>query len=283
MSKTTAIIELMRPANSLMVGFAVLVGAVVVHPNSLLGVFPLMGFLTGFFISSYSMVVNDRYDVEVDRINAPQRPLPSGKLTEGEAVRLEFILLAVGLSTALLTSLVNFMIAIIFAAVGWLYSTRGKKYGLLGNSMVASSLAIPYIYGGVAVGGATNLLLWLLASTSFSAGMGREVIKTISDIYGDEIRNIASIARVRGRHTASKIGVVFLASAIGLAWIPYVVGIVGFPYALLILIPDTILVFASIRILRNQSKEVALKVKNIILLGMMFGLVAFVVGASASF
>ena len=95
MSKTTAIIELMRPANSLMVGFAVLVGAVVVHPNSLLGVFPLMGFLTGFFISSYSMVVNDRYDVEVDRINAPQRPLPSGKLTEGEAVRLEFILLAV--------------------------------------------------------------------------------------------------------------------------------------------------------------------------------------------
>lgn len=283
MSKTTAIIELMRPANSLMVGFAVLVGAVVVHPNSLLGVFPLMGFLTGFFISSYSMVVNDRYDVEVDRINAPQRPLPSGKLTEGEAVRLEFILLAVGLSTALLTSLVNFMIAIIFAAVGWLYSAGGKKYGLLGNSMVASSLAIPYIYGGVAVGGATNLLLWLLASTSFSAGMGREVIKTISDIYGDEIRNIASIARVRGRHTASKIGVVFLASAIGLAWIPYVVGIVGVPYALLILIPDTILVFASIRILRNQSKEVALKVKNIILLGMMFGLVAFVVGASASF
>ncbi|MAH21559.1 MAG: prenyltransferase, partial [Thaumarchaeota archaeon] len=74
MSKIGALIELTRPANSIMVGCAVLIGAVVVDPNSLLGVVPLGGFLTGFFVSSYSMVVNDRYDVEVDRINAPQRP-----------------------------------------------------------------------------------------------------------------------------------------------------------------------------------------------------------------
>ena len=283
MSKIGALIELTRPANSIMVGCAVLIGAVVVDPNSLLGIVPLGGFLTGFFISSYSMVVNDRYDVEVDRINAPQRPLPSGKLTEREALRLEYVLLAIGLSTALVTNMVNLGIAIIFAAIGRLYSTGGKKRGLLGNSMVASSLAIPYIYGGVTVGGATDLLLWLLAATSFSAGMGREIIKTISDIDGDRIRDIASIARIRGKHTASKIGAVFLASAIGLAWIPYAIGIVGILYALLILIPDTILIYASIRILRSQSKEVALKVKNIILLGMMFGLIAFVVGASAAF
>jgi len=39
----------------------------------------LLGFLTGFFISGSAMISNDYFDLGVDRINRPERPLPSGR------------------------------------------------------------------------------------------------------------------------------------------------------------------------------------------------------------
>ena len=42
----------------------------------------VLGFVTGFAICAFSMVVNDYYDIEVDRVNQPTRPLPSGQVSK---------------------------------------------------------------------------------------------------------------------------------------------------------------------------------------------------------
>ncbi|HKT21535.1 MAG TPA: UbiA family prenyltransferase, partial [Nitrososphaerales archaeon] len=90
----SAALKLIRPVNCAMIGFAVLVGAFVSKPPAVNLVQLTLGFLTGFFICAYSMVANDAYDIEVDKVNRPERPIPSGKVSPGEASRLSIAALA---------------------------------------------------------------------------------------------------------------------------------------------------------------------------------------------
>ncbi|MEM3708686.1 MAG: UbiA family prenyltransferase [Nitrososphaerales archaeon] len=273
-----SVLALMRPINSIMVGFAVIVGIGVASPSMIFSIYSLLGFLTGFLISSFSMVVNDYYDIEVDKVNRPDRPLPRGSISKNSAIILALILLSIGILSSILISLSNFLIASIFAFLAWFYNFWAKKRGLIGNFIVATSISIPYIYGGVAVGKADEPLLLWLALTSFLAGTGREVIKTISDVAGDEIRGIKSIARIHGSRFASILGAIMFFMAIISSWFPFITGIVSIVYAILILIPNLIFIYASAKILKNPSKANALHVKSIALLGMLLGLIAFLIG-----
>jgi geranylgeranylglycerol-phosphate geranylgeranyltransferase len=280
MSKTIDLMLLTRPVNSIMVGFAVIVGISVSAPNQLLSVPTLLGFLTGFLISSYSMVVNDWYDLEVDRINSPDRPLASGRIHPKTAAVFAGIMLTLGLISSILIGLDTFIIASVFAAIAWIYNYRGKKQMLLGNMMVAASVAISYIYGGATVGMIDDRLLWFLALTSFLAATGREIIKTIADVNGDAARQVKSIARVYGSRIAAYAGAFFFLGAVGSTVIPILVGEVGIVFTVLILIPDILFIYAAVRIIMDYSKLKALQIKKLALIGMIIGMLIFIIGAS---
>lgn len=51
------------------------------------------GFFSVFLISASILVLNDYFDVETDRINAPQRPIPSGKISKSQALLLAILIL----------------------------------------------------------------------------------------------------------------------------------------------------------------------------------------------
>ena len=280
MSKTIDLMLLTRPVNSIMVGFAVIVGISVSAPNQLLSVPALLGFLTGFLISSYSMIVNDCYDLEVDRINSPDRPLASGRIHPRTAAVFAGIMLTLGLISSILIGLDTFIIASVFAAIAWIYNYQGKKQMLLGNMMVAASVAIPYIYGGATVGMIDDRLLWFLALTSFLAATGREIIKTIADVDGDAARQVKSIARVYGSRIAAYAGAFFFLGAVGSTVIPILVGEVGIVFTVLILIPDILFIYAAVRIIMDYSKLKALQIKKLALIGMIIGMVIFIIGGS---
>jgi len=280
MRRTIDLIMLTRPVNSIMVGFAVIVGIAVSAPGQLLSITALLGFLTGFLISSYSMIVNDCYDLEVDRINSPDRPLASGRIHPRTAGVFAGIMLTLGLISSILIGLDTFIIASVFAAIAWIYNYQGKKQMLLGNMMVAASVAIPYIYGGATVGMIEDLLLWFLALTSFLAATGREIIKTIADVNGDAARQVKSIARVYGSRIAAYAGAFFFLGAVASTVIPILVGEVGIVFTVLILIPDILFIYAAVRIIMDYSKLKALQIKKIALIGMIIGMVIFIIGGS---
>jgi geranylgeranylglycerol-phosphate geranylgeranyltransferase len=261
-----------------MVGFAVIVGMVVSGFSKLSCLSVVLGFLTGFFISSYSMIMNDRYDIEVDRVNNPNRPLVKGSVSIKEAEVAAAALLTMGLATSILLGWLTFLIAALFASIAWLYNYRVKRYGLLGNMLVSASVAIPYIYGAVAIGAADEPLIYFLALTSFLAGLGREVVKTICDINGDEVRDVKSVARVWGAESAAKLSALFFILAILTSLLPIMLGIVGLVYGALVSAPICIFVGLTVKILKDSSAESAYFVKRVALFGMLFGLIAFMVG-----
>ena len=274
-------LDLIRPVNCAMIGFAVIVGAFVSKPPSVSAVQLALGFLTGFLVCAYSMAVNDIYDVEVDRINRPDRPIPSGKVTVEEGSRLALVALVGGMACAVLSlDFLAVVIAAAYAFLSWLYNGRAKKTGLAGNLIVASSLAIPFIYGGAIGGGSiAGSLLLLMALTAFFSGVGREVVKAMADVEGDAKREVNSLARTRGLAFASWVGALFFLLAVVTSWVPLLTGLANEVYTIGVVAPDAIFLYLAVAIVARHEPARAYTVKKVALAGMTVGLLVFIGGA----
>ena len=273
--------DLIRPVNCAMIGFAVIVGAFVSKPPTLPAVQLALGFFTGFFICAYSMAVNDVYDLEVDRINRPDRPIPSGRITAGQASRLSLLTLALGLACSVLSfNPLAVIIALAYALISWFYNFRAKRTGLPGNLIVGSSLAIPFIYGGAVSGGSIGgSLLLMMAFTAFFSGVGREVVKSMADVEGDAKRQVNSLARTRGLASASGFGALFFLLAVLTSWVPLFTGLANQLYTYGVIIPDIIFAYLAVAIVARHDAKSAYRVKRIALGGMTVGLLVFIGGA----
>ena len=273
-------LEIIRPVNCAMIGFAVIVGEFVSKPPSVSPMESALGFLTGFFICAYSMAVNDILDAEVDKVNQPGRPIPSGRMTPQGANRLSILTLLAGMEFSILSlNPVAVAVAAAYAFLSWLYSHSAKKQGFGGNLIVASSLAIPFVYGGVISGGMVfGSLLLLMALTAFFAGTGREVVKAMADVAGDEKRGINSVARASGMGVAAVSGAAFFLLAVVTSWVPLVAGLSNQLYTYGVVVPDAIFLFLAVSIARNRSAANAHRVKQLALLGMLVGLLVFIGG-----
>jgi len=275
------LLDLIRPVNCVMIGFAVIVGAFVSKPSSEPWLQLALGFFTGFFTCAYSMSVNDIYDLEVDRVNRPDRPIPSGRISVSHASKVSLAMLAAGLACAFLSFIpLAVVIALAYAFLSWLYNARAKRTGLPGNLIVASSLAIPFIYGGAVSGGSIGgSLLLMMALTAFFSGVGREVVKSMADVEGDAKREVNSIARTRGLGFASRIGALFFLLAVLTSWVPLITGLANQVYTYGVIIPDVIFAYLSVTIVLHYDSKSAYRVKRVALAGMTVGLLVFIGGA----
>ncbi|MEM3585777.1 MAG: geranylgeranylglycerol-phosphate geranylgeranyltransferase [Candidatus Jordarchaeaceae archaeon] len=230
-----AYVEIMRPVNCAMGGLTVLSAVVVANvfynlnlqlfwskfwffPNRLFEI-AVISYFVYFFIAAAGMVINDIFDLEVDMVNKPNRPLPRGALTVRQAVEYTVALWAVGVILAFLISIASGILAIIFSGVGFLYAARVKVLGILGNFVVAFSFAFGYIYGSLITSMERGLLriplmTLLFFITAFMVLQGREIIKGMEDVEGDKRRNAKTIACVYGLKKAGIAGSV--CNAIGI-------------------------------------------------------------------
>jgi geranylgeranylglycerol-phosphate geranylgeranyltransferase len=263
-----------------MLGFAVIVGAVIASRGLPSALALALSFATGFFIGASAMVLNDIVDVDVDRINAPWRPLPSGRLTIREAYACFAVLSAAGLLTAAATGVYTFLVALSAWALATLYDLWGKKTGIPGNVMVAFNVAVPLLYGEALVGSydPTIVVFWAMV---FLTALAREVAKGISDIEGDRSAGIRTVAVVRGPASAARLSAALYIAAVLLSPIPVVKGWVNaFTYTPVVAVVDVILVAASLRLMSNPNRETALWHKRVVLAAMLLGLVGFYLGVS---
>jgi geranylgeranylglycerol-phosphate geranylgeranyltransferase len=260
-----------------MIGFAVIVGEIISY-SLVSGRAVFFGFMAGFLLLAASMILNDYFDREIDAINEPKRPLPSGVVKTPEAVSFALILGSLGLLSAANTGLATLLIAILSLVIMISYNARIKKTGLLGNVLVSTNVAIPFIYGGFAVASPT----WSLAIFSllaFLSSIGREIVKGIVDVPGDTSRGVRSIAATKGNLTAAKYGAVLFVAAVALSTLPLLLGLVTYYYIPLVVICDIGFLLTAYSILSNPSSRNAKRSKKYVLLWMTFGLFAFVIGA----
>ena len=277
MGKPSGFLRLIRPLNCLMMGFAVIVGASLVSALNF-SINLLLGFVTSFTLTGASMAINDYYDREIDAINEPNRPIPSGVVSPKEVLSFAFVLSLVGFVAALVTSISCFIVAVIAWVIFVAYTTKGKRTGLPGNFLVSACVVIPFIYGGFVVEN-LKLPVILFAAIAFLSNTGREVTKGIVDIEGDKSQNINTIAVMFGDKTAAFMASVFLVLAVVLSPLPWLWKLVSKWFLPFVILTDAGLILSSILLVRDYSRENARRVKNSILIWFITGLLAFVAGA----
>jgi len=283
MGKAEAFLRIMRPANCVMMGFAVIVGAVIAGSASSANFLVsnlVYGFVTAFALTAGSMAVNDYYDREIDAENEPNRPIPSGMVKPKEALGLALVLAVVGFAAAYATGLSSLAVAIISWAVFTTYTTVGKRSGLPGNFLVSACVAIPFVYGSIVRIGIVDMNILIFVSMVFLSNTGREITKGIVDVEGDRKQNVKTLAVRFGSRAASIAASAFNISATLLSPIPLLLSLVSLWYIPLVSITNLGLIVSSIALLKNHSRENARKIKRIVLIWFIVGLLAFLVGAA---
>ena len=180
----------------------------------------LHAFCIGAFIAGW-FAINDLLDIEVARINHPQRPLPADNISELSAKKYGhrmMILSGVGLLAIIMNDEKNVgEMAWIDSATVWFialllmiaYEMDGKPFNpclkkrmFWGNLTIAGTMAITILFGAAAIDHALDPLLWLVAAAACVLTTAREMAMDTRDQIGDFDRN--TYAKVKGDEKARK-------------------------------------------------------------------------------
>ncbi len=279
-SHINAYVTLVRLPNCLLIGLAVVVGEAIALgnlPSLWDGVF---GFLTASLLLAGTMVLNDIQDVQIDRVNSPDRPLPSGRVGITEAYALSIVLSGLAILSSAFLGALTLLTALIALALMAYYNTQGKKTGLLGNAVVSFNVALPFFFGGLAV---NNLrpLLFIFFLLAFIANMAREIAKGIADIAGDSAKGVRTIAATMGARSAARITVALFVIAVLLSFTAPLFDKVSLFYYPGVVLADLGFLYSSYRLVKDQTPERVRVVKTQVLLWMLLGLVGFLMGGSS--
>ncbi len=273
--KIKGTIQLFRPELPFAAGVCVVLGEIIALEG-----FPpmrelLLGFICGFFLSGSALTLNDYFDIEVDKINTPQRPIPAGLLTPSEAIWLTGIATLIGLTTALLIGPLAFVLGIVFWGIGVLYNWRYKAYGLWGNLMVAASVGTTFLLGGIAMGQPLNKVVWFFGLIAFLIDLAEEIAGDAMDMEGDRKRRSKSIALTLGRDMALRITALLFVLVALLSYVPFVLGWMEVSYLLLVCAINIAVIFFTIRLLKSQTSEEGRSAMRGIYLSILFGILVF--------
>jgi 4-hydroxybenzoate polyprenyltransferase len=137
-----------------------------------------------FFLVAFANAHNEIIDFETDKINRPNRPLPSGRIK----LKMAYIIALKCMCLAIIFGLISgFEFALLFAVVGalsFVYNKFLKGLPLAGNFAVALLTTTPIIIPIVKFG-LPQPELFNLAFFAFMLTMAREITKDIEDIPGD--------------------------------------------------------------------------------------------------
>ncbi len=214
--------------------------------------------------------INDSIDAEIDKVAHPERPVPMGKITVRQAhtVGIAMLLLSVLLSVICMNLELTILV-VIAATLMYLYEVAFKKMGFIGNITIAVLTGMVFMLGSLITGD-----LWANLPPALMAGLvtvGREIAKDIEDMEGDEGRN--TLPMMIGKRNAAIVAVLFFISGPILSIWPMVVGMYG-PLYYSVFIADAFFIYAAYLGLKDPHAGQSTAKK-----GMMFGLLAFILGA----
>ncbi|CAB9499779.1 Bacteriochlorophyll synthase 34 kDa chain [Seminavis robusta] len=160
--------------------------------------------LAGPFLTGYTQTINDWYDREIDAINEPYRPIPSGAISEGEVIAQIWVLLLGGLGiaygldvwaghdvpTVLLLSIFGSFISYIYSAP----PLKLKQNGWAGNyALGASYISLPWWCGQAVFGELDRPVYFILPILYSIAGLGIAIVNDFKSIEGDREMGLQSL------------------------------------------------------------------------------------------
>ena len=276
MSKINAYLQLIRLELPVSAGVCVFIGQVIALGKLPSLLITLLGFGLGFFLSSSAMIFNDIFDVEVDRINTPEKPLPSGKISVKEANLFGIFTAIIAWVIALIMDPFILFLSLALWGLGFLYNWKLKSLGLAGNLIVSLNVGMTIIIGAISVGKIRSPMVWIFAGIAFFFDLAEEIAGDAMDMEGDKQRDSRSLAILYGRKTALTVSGVLFALVFVLSWVPVLLGERNLAYILPIGVMDILIIYFSTRLMRSNDHHEGHRAMRGLYLSAVLGLVAFI-------
>jgi geranylgeranylglycerol-phosphate geranylgeranyltransferase len=274
--KISAFWKIIRPINTGITFFVVLLLIAALNPLTGWQVMLLAAVSAGLTAAAGN-VVNDIFDIEIDRINRPERILVSGQISTTGVWSFYAGLSAVSLLLAGLLSLPAFIIVLLAQILLFMYTVKLKGVILLGNIVVAGLTGLACIYAGVVAGHLQPCIIF--AGFAFLVNLIREIIKDIEDREGDERNGIITFFSKYGIRKTRALVRVLIILLVLLTCVPVAFRILKPEFFLICMVfVNPVLVF-MIKYLSDDDYELKLrKMGNMLKFCMVAGLLAIYFG-----
>ena len=211
-SKIKSYLRLIRYKNILPTIGLTYTGAFLVNPSfyTMTSKILMISTLIIMGVMSSSMIMNDLFDMKIDKINNPTRPLITGEVSEKEA---HIVNAAILLGVELLNMLYlprkfqNMIHLILFSL--FIYTPKIKKMTFLKNIYCASIVSFSSYFSAILYSTSLNSptiqnmsLLKLFSQTVFLGSLFNEILLDIRDCEGDYVNNVRTLPVIYGNSNA---------------------------------------------------------------------------------
>ena len=269
-------------------------------PDTLTQPLFLLLVLSSIFIAAAGYIINDYFDINIDRINKPDKMVVEKIINRRWAILLHGLITTVGLMISLYiglkTSFIVFIANVLCTLLLWFYSTTFKKKLLSGNIIIslltAWTVLVLYFATNIVYHSAKGLspdiyaalnrifkFAILYGGFAFIISLVREVVKDIEDMQGDAKYNCKTMPIGWGIPTSKVFAGVWLVVLIGtlsiiqfyafqLGWL-----LISF-YCLVIVVFPLMWILRKLYVAQNSQQYHLLS--QIIKLVMLFGILSLI-------
>ncbi len=270
-------IKISRPLNIFIIFLTVLVAGFLCSENNIIIFNTFLAGISASLIAAAGYVINDYFDIKIDKINRPERPLASGEISVKSAIIYYSITSIIGLSLSVLISYTAFFIALLTVILLFIYSLKIKNILLLGNLSVAALTGLTFIYGGISVNNISAALI--PAVFALLINFVREIVKDMEDVNGDIQNGIETFPYKFGFSIAKNFIVFITIILILFTCFPYIFELYKIEYFIIVMsLVNPVLVYVLVSIFKNDSSGNLNKLSFILKLDMIFGLSAIYLG-----
>lgn len=266
-----------RPLNAFVAGLAAVVGYLIATGTVIPQTFLLFAIVA--LITAAGNVINDFFDVKIDSVNRPDRPIPSGAVTRIAARGFALTLFLAGILVSFFTNPLCILIAIINSLILVAYAGILKRTPLLGNITVSYLSSSIFLIGGALDGWDGLVRIIPIAVITFFAMLSRELVKDAEDVEGDMAGGADTVPLRIGIRKTSQLALISTLLAAAVSLLPYFWWGIG--YLAGILIVDSIIIIAVLRSLKctDPACMKASGASTLLKAGMFLSLLVFVVSA----
>lgn len=160
--------------------------------------------LSTVLIAAAGNVINDYFDIKIDRINKPHKVWIGKIISRRHAQFLHQILSGTAILLGLLISYKVFIINIFSVTLLWFYASGLKKRPFIGNFVIALLTAL--VIAEIAlVYDTQNKLIYMYAVFALFINLIREIIKDMEDMKGDSQHRAKTLPLIYGIHKTKKV------------------------------------------------------------------------------
>jgi len=256
---------------------SVIVATLICQPHKTPGLNIFLAAFAASLVLASGNVINDINDAEIDKINKPFRPLPSGNLTIQQAYGL--YVSSVFLSILISVFLNEIALAIVLFSILslFVYSKFLKQIPLIGNITVAFLTGLVFIFGGVVVENPTAAIV--PAVFAFLINLIREIVKDMEDVEGDSKADLVTFPIKFGSKKSTILILLITIPLILFTLYPFLSKLYRIEYFVTVMvIVNPILVYCMKILFEDSSHESLKKISNLLKSSMVCGLIAIYLG-----